>query len=89
MRCKKCQTEDFLKNAVVDGLFGGYCASCIDGTNRLDSPQSASYHRDRDREEHARDVLQPRINGKMNVEFAKAYPDQAKEYFTEEELKEI
>jgi len=34
-------------------------------------------------------MLQPWVNGKVNPEFVRQYPDQAKQQFTEEELKEV
>lgn len=51
-------------------------------------PLHDAYQLDRAREDFRRDFLQPRINGKPNPEFVKAYPQESREiYFTEEELK--
>jgi hypothetical protein len=47
----------------------------------------AQYERDRDREEHAADMIQPwDRNGKPNREFINKYPEQSKEMFSEKEL---
>jgi len=55
----------------------------------MESVGYANYSRDRDREDNARDLLQPRDRlGKPNKEFIKEYPQQSKEIFTKKELKE-
>jgi len=55
---------------------------------RLNSAQKASYDRDRDRENHRKDMLQPFLpNGKPNTEFIRAYPERS-DNFTDDELKE-
>ena len=88
--CDECGKEVQKPTVMIlDGVFGGYCHTCVAKARRDASPQSAQYHRDRDREEHQRDMLQPWVNGKVNPEFVRQYPDQAKQQFTEEELKEV
>jgi hypothetical protein len=47
---------------------------------------AAQYSRDQDRADHQRDVIQPWANEKPNPAFIREYPDQAKEYFTDEQL---
>lgn len=49
----------------------------------------AEYRRTNDREAHYKDLIQPYIGGKMNKNFVKAYPDRARDYFTEDELKNL
>lgn len=41
------------------------------------------------RDEHEGDMVQPFIGNKINPEFARLYPDRAKDYFTDKELKSI
>lgn len=48
--------------------------------------QHGEYSKDRQREDNARDIIQPYINGQPNPEFAAAYPGQAKSYFTDDQL---
>lgn len=48
---------------------------------------NADFHREADREDNYIDIIQPWIGNKPNKEFIKAYPQYAKNYFTEEELK--
>ncbi len=54
---------------------------------RQANPRSAQYARDRDRDAHEIDLLQPwDAKGIPNREFIRNYPDEAKDNFTEEEL---
>lgn len=77
------------KTCVLQGKFGSYCNHCVQGAKRMESVGYANYSRDRDREDNARDLLQPRDRlGKPNKEFIKEYPQQSKEIFTKKELKE-
>lgn len=89
MKCNNCDNTDQLTGAVLSGKFGNYCRSCIDLSNRLKSPLTAQYDRDRDREAHQRDLLQPwDKDGNPNTEFIRQYPDSAVDYFSEDELRE-
>lgn len=55
----------------------------------MSSPLSAQYHRDRDREDHQRDLIQPYDkDGKPNTEFIREYKDQAVDYFDDDQLRE-
>ncbi len=55
------------------------------------NPTHASFQLDEARVTFRRDFLQPYLPGtsKPNPEFVKAYPVESKEYFTEEQLKEM
>lgn len=89
IRCNGCgEFSEYVTGAIINGCFGNYCKKCIDKSNRTANAQSAQWSRDRDREDHQKDMLQPWVNGKPNTEFIRAYPDQAKEMYTEKELKE-
>ena len=73
----------------MNGTFGKYCAACLSEQQRLPGAEKAKYDRDREREDYRKDMLQPWLpNGKINVEFARAYPERIDNY-TEEELKEV
>lgn len=88
--CDQCQAKDIPTTLMIlNGKFGAYCFNCKNNQRRIASAQSAEWHRERDREDHKRDMLQPWINGKINVEFARQYPGRAKEIYSEEELKEV
>lgn len=86
--CQCCgQDKRILKSGIIRGEFGEYCNHCIMASKRSISTGYAQWSRDRDREDNARDLLQPRdYNGKPNREFIKEYPEQSKEMFTREEL---
>ena len=87
-KCDNCQSlEPTLTIAIVGGKFGSYCNSCVAGINRMANAGSASYNRDRDRENHQRDLIQPWTpDGTPNKEFIRQYPEQARENFTPEQL---
>lgn len=75
-----------MKSAVVGGKFyGSTCHECRQSGIR--QANDASFQRARGRDDNARDIIQPFIDGKPNPDFAHAYPDQAEDMFTEEELK--
>jgi len=48
--------------------------------------QHGEYTKDRGREDHAQDIIQPFEGGQPNPEFAKAYPDRAADYFSSDQL---
>jgi len=50
-------------------------------------PDNANFHREADRDDGYKDMIQPWIGNKPNPEFIEAYPDRAKEIFSEDELK--
>lgn len=90
MICSGCAKEvSRVTTAVINGNFGVYCPNCIQGDKRHTSPGHAQYSRDRDREDNAGDLLQPRNHaGQPNREFIKQYPQESKELFSEKELKD-
>lgn len=89
-RCEVCGRNKGETSAIVKGRYGIYCPECLARENRQAGSHKAGYDRDREREDYRKDMLQPRLpNGKINVDFAKAYPDIAKDEFTEEELKSV
>ena len=75
--------------AVLRAKFGNYCQACIQLSDRSKSAGSAQYDRDRDRESHLGDTVQPWINGKPNKDFAYLYPDKIDDYYSEQEKKEL
>ena len=74
--------------AIAGGKFGTYCKTCLSKGARTQQAHQAIYNRDREREDYAKDLIQPWVNGKPNKEFITNYPEYAKENFTEEELRE-
>ena len=61
--------------------FGRYHKNGI--PKKLDgiSSQYKSYSHDRQRAEHAADLVQPWVNGKFNPEFRDLYPKESKENY--------
>lgn len=47
------------------------------------------YSKDRQREDHAQDIIQPFTGGQPNPEFAKAYPERAADYYSSDQLSEM
>lgn len=73
--------------AILNGVFGQACRSCRSNHVRVASGAGAQYNRDRDREDNLRDLIQPYdYKGNPNKEFIRNYPEQAKDYFTQEQL---
>ncbi len=49
-------------------------------TIESDSSTYKAYGRDRQRENHRRDMIQPYKDGKLNPEFIQEYPKEARDY---------
>jgi hypothetical protein len=90
MKCAKGHNATEIKTAIVDGKFGEYCLPHIKGTYRTAGAHAAQWHRERDHEEHRRDLIQPKDprTGKVNPEFVRNYPEQSAEMFTPEDMQE-
>lgn len=87
MKCDNCHNEGVIIAAVIGNHYGSYCSICIGNTKRLHHVGSAQYSRDRDREAHEVDMLQPwDSKGNPSKEFINHYPDEAHDIFTQEEL---
>lgn len=84
--CEFCLKHKDTTGAILNGKYGQACRNCRDLVNRVPSASGAQWHRDRDREDNLRDLIQPWSNGKPNTEFIRNYPEQAKDYFTQEQL---
>lgn len=65
------------------------CDSCASGSIRNPDSSAAEYHRQRQREDHRADILQPHQGGRPNLEFAKQYPEQWENHYTAAEIKQI
>jgi hypothetical protein len=77
-----------MKRAIIDGKYVEKPTDeQLSANKRFDN--NAQYHRDAEREDNYIDLIQPFIGSRPNPEFAKAYPDRAKDYFTEDELKQL
>lgn len=89
MKCDFCHKKGITTGAIIEGKFGQACNACRSTQDRQASPASAEYNRERDRETHRKDMLQPNLpNGKPSPEFIKAYPSESKNYFTTKQIKE-
>lgn len=88
MICDSCTLDkQHLHGAIINGKYGQYCSECLQKVSRQASAGSAQYSRDRDRDDHQVDMLQPWDGrGKPSTEFIRHYPDEAKDIFTQEEL---
>lgn len=91
MKCDTCSLDKpHMRGAIINGKYGQHCLDCLGEEQRGASGQSAAAARDKDREDNAADLVQPwDAKGKANRDFARLYPDQAKEMFSESELKEL
>jgi hypothetical protein len=51
------------------------------------NPMFKQYNHAMQRRDHARDIIQAHKNGKPNPEFIQQYPEEAKHYFNEDEIR--
>jgi len=85
--CDGCTQERETTGAIIKGKYGQYCRDCRTLAQRSSSTGFAQWSRDRDREDNAKDLIQPwDRNGVPNREFIRNYPEESKEMFTKEEL---
>lgn len=87
--CDSCGLEGYkTRGAIINGIFGQYCQDCRNQMKRTVASGHAQWSRRRDREDNARDLIQPYDRrGNPNRDFIREYPEQSKEMFSEEELK--
>lgn len=51
------------------------------------NPMHKQWRHDEERKRYAREITQPHKYGKPNPDFIRSYPEESKDYFTEEEIK--
>lgn len=77
-----------MKRAIINGkLIENPTPEQLAGNTRFGD--AAAYHRDADRDDNYVDIIQPYIGNKPNPEFISAYPERAKDYFSDDELKNM
>jgi hypothetical protein len=95
MRCPRCDKGKAIKHSKYGIL---PCQECQDEDNNIamsDSPEfytaSKADRVTQQRDQYAKDMLQPweGKDNRVNRDFAKAYPDRAKDYFKESDLKKL
>lgn len=90
--CKLPRPGAGFKSGVVHGEYvSERCGVCWTKYEQPRHNDAAAYQLEREREDSARDIIQPWLPGGVpNPEFAHAYPRLAKEvYYTPEQLKEL
>lgn len=91
IKCTNCNKN----TAVYDSRYGYiHCIPCQLKPSTLSKPPEFYSQRKadrvtKDRDKNARDMIQPWVGGKPNPEFAKAFPQHAKMYFSKKELKKL
>lgn len=93
-KCPVCGNNGKLKSLVINGKYiSERCTNCIiDIGAKIErgvSSSSAEYDRERQREDFRADIAQPYIGNKPNREFALAYPDKVKDYYSDKEIGEM
>lgn len=66
-------------------IINGQYVKNAQGKVSVPNEQYKEYRHSMQRLDHRADVLQPRIGGKVNPDFVKAYPERAKDYFSKED----
>jgi hypothetical protein len=93
-KCPRCNTNP----AIVDRTFGVLpCQKCQDDDAQFQAPVAPEFYNlskssriQAQRDSHGADILQPwDAKGKPNRDFLKKYPDRAKDYFKDKELKKL
>lgn len=69
-------------SAIINGKF--YKDKKPEGIKNND--QFKAYRHEMQRLDHRKDLIQPRVNGKPNPEFIREYPENAKQYFSKEDI---
>lgn len=90
MQCDNHPDRPAAQTGVIGGKFGHYCRQCVIDATRAATANSAAWLRDRDREDHREDMIQPKDpkTGKINPEFVRSYPEQSAEMFTQEDMQQ-
>jgi len=96
MICPRCNKGQAIEDPGLGILPCETCQASDDEMDKIESPEFYSLdkiHRiQRQLDMHGKDILQPYANGKdwkPNPDFVKAYPDKAKDYFSDDQLKKI
>lgn len=96
LKCPRCRKEKGIAHPMYGVLIGKRClARQRKKAQELKSPPEFPTITMRDRiveqrDRYEKDILQPFVNGvDPNPEFVKAYPEQSKEYFTQEQLEKL
>lgn len=88
MTCESCGVEKKTRGAMLKGKFyPSICDDCINGEQRIAGAQAAQFQRESDQREFAKDIIQPYNGDVPNEEFIQAYPKEAENNFTQEELR--
>lgn len=89
--CESChQLKPDTVAAVVGGIYHrNVCQCCLVGDVDQISGNAASFDRRRGYEDNAQDTIQPYDAKGPNSEFARLYPDKAKQVFKPEVLEEL
>lgn len=78
------------KSVYVNGKF--YDDPDSEDLKKLNKPlnwRHAEHERDWQRKKNYGDIVQPWENGKPNPDFVKRYPDRARDYFSDSELRDF
>lgn len=88
MKCDICNSEKDVSGAIIDGKYQKVCIGCQAAQERKQTAGAAEYERERQREDHRRDMLQPFENGRPNKEFIAEYPEESKNFFNDKQIEE-
>lgn len=88
MKCAICKKEvSSVRTALKNGKYvSARCDSCLANFSQF-AVYARKYNRDRDREDHRKDIIQRFDGDKINPEFVRAYPDISREQFGDDVLR--
>jgi len=91
MKCTLNCPREAIKSAVIGGVYyPNICHAHISQLSKKQRPSSghAAWERGRDLEDHEADIAQPySADGKPNPVFIRAYPEKARQHFSDEEIR--
>lgn len=93
MKCPRCHNEPAIIDSVFGILPGEHCQKKDEQYSIKKSPEFYSLNKmsriQNQRDKHGKDLLQPYDRNEANPDFCKAFPKQAEEMFSKEELTRI
>ena len=87
--CPICQKpSDSLKTAIKNGIYlTERCERCLNNF-AINSVYARKFNRERDKRDHAKDIIQ-RFNGdKINPDFVDAYPEESRKQWGDDVLRD-
>lgn len=77
------------KSIVTNGVYKSGCRICLPTATHATAAYAAKYHRDRQREDYRKDIIQRYDGEGINPEYVKQYETKAREQWGDDQVNEI